>query len=61
MPAAALGPYRTLIEQWNGTSWSIVSSPNPAPPRNYLNNVTCSSRRNVGPLACITLAAAIRL
>lgn len=23
------GPYYTLIEHWNGTSWSVVNSPNP--------------------------------
>jgi len=40
---SGFGPYRTLIEQWNGTSWSIVSSPNPSASENYLNNVTCSS------------------
>lgn len=24
-----MGPYFTLVEQWNGTQWSIVSSPGP--------------------------------
>jgi len=23
------GPYFTLVEQWNGTQWSVVNSPNP--------------------------------
>jgi hypothetical protein len=27
---------KTLIEHWNGTSWSIVSSPSPGPFGNYL-------------------------
>jgi hypothetical protein len=27
---------RTLIQRWNGTSWSIVSSPNPDPTQNLL-------------------------
>ena len=26
------GPYTTLIEKWNGTSWSIVAGPHPATP-----------------------------
>jgi hypothetical protein len=28
---AFIGGYDGLIEQWNGTAWSIVPSPNPAP------------------------------
>ena len=28
--AADAGPFKTLVEQWNGTTWSIVASPNPA-------------------------------
>ncbi|MGI8436195.1 MAG: hypothetical protein ACR2NX_04730, partial [Chthoniobacterales bacterium] len=36
--------YQTLIEQWNGNSWSIVTSPNTsATQRNYLLGVTCAS------------------
>jgi hypothetical protein len=35
---------RTLIEQWNGTSWNIVASPNP-PGQTYaaLDGITCPS------------------
>src|SRR4029077_19356672 len=33
---------RTLIEHWNGTAWSIVTSPNAMGP-NYLFGVTCTS------------------
>jgi hypothetical protein len=33
----------TLIEQWDGTSWSIVSSPNPSTTENYLYAVTALS------------------
>ena len=34
--------YQTLIEQWNGTSWSIVTSPNTRTTQsNYLEGVTC--------------------
>jgi hypothetical protein len=37
----------TLIERWNGTSWSIVSSPsNSASAKNVLNGVTCLSASN---------------
>jgi hypothetical protein len=36
--------YQTLIERWNGTSWTIVSSPNiNIPQGNYLYGVTCLS------------------
>jgi hypothetical protein len=39
---------RTLIESWNGSSWSIVPSPNVAlAPTNFLNSVSCS-----GPFSC---------
>jgi hypothetical protein len=33
---------RTLIESWNGTSWSVVPSPQPAP-ANFLYGVSCVS------------------
>ena len=39
--------YRTLIEQWNGTSWSVVSSPNPGATNNYLDGVTAVSATDV--------------
>ncbi len=36
--------YQTLIEQWNGSSWSIVSSPNTSSAQSdYLLGVACSS------------------
>jgi hypothetical protein len=39
---------QTLVESWNGTFWSIVSSPNSASSQdNSLRGVSCS-----GPLAC---------
>jgi hypothetical protein len=35
---------QTLIEQWNGRTWSIVSSPNTsATQSNYVGRVTCAS------------------
>jgi hypothetical protein len=40
------GPTQTLIESWNGSTWSIVSSPNPSP-FSLLNGVACT-----GPTTC---------
>jgi hypothetical protein len=38
------GVYQTLIDQWNGTSWTAVSSPNAGSTQNnYLSGVTCTS------------------
>lgn len=38
------GSYQTLIEQWNGTGWSIVTSPNTATTvSNRLIGVSCTS------------------
>src|SRR5439155_23584200 len=34
---------QTLIEHWNGTAWSIVTSPNISATHNFLNGVTCAS------------------
>src|SRR5690242_18204475 len=40
----ASNPGTTLIERWNGTSWSILASPNPAGATgSYLNGVSCTS------------------
>lgn len=40
----AVGYYRgsTLIEHWNGSAWSIVSSPNPGTDDNMLNGVAAA-------------------
>ena len=36
--------YETLIEHWDGTSWSIVTSPNGSTTQdNLLDSVTCTS------------------
>jgi len=50
----AVGHYRkdfssdsTLIEHWDGTQWSIVSSPNTSSPINFLNSVVVGSTKNV--------------
>jgi hypothetical protein len=34
---------QTLTEHWDGSSWTIVSSPNQDPDYNYLTSVTCAS------------------
>ena len=38
--------YKTLIEQWNGTKWSVVKSPN-AVSDNYLNALVAISANNI--------------
>jgi hypothetical protein len=41
------GVAQTLIQHWNGTSWSIVPSPNTSPTQgNYLTGATCASAAN---------------
>ena len=40
------GTALTLIEQWNGSSWAIVTSPNNGSLTNYLRGVTCISATN---------------
>lgn len=36
-------PSLSLVEHWNGTSWSTVSSPNADPKSDFLYGVSCSS------------------
>ena len=38
---------QTLIEHWNGTSWSVVTSPNPGSIYNTLYGVTAVSASNI--------------
>jgi hypothetical protein len=38
---------RTLIQQWNGTAWSIVPSPNPDPNQNLLTDIDGASANDV--------------
>ncbi len=38
---------QTLVEHWNGTSWSIVPSPNQGPSDNYLSGVAAISASDV--------------
>jgi hypothetical protein len=37
------GPFQTLIESWNGTSWSLVPSPNLGTGISQLSGVSCVS------------------
>ncbi len=41
--ATGNGPFDTLVESWNGASWSVVPSPNPTTDSNYLVSVSCVS------------------
>ncbi len=41
------GNYNTLTEHWDGTNWSIVTSPNPTAGGDYLNSVAAISANNV--------------
>lgn len=41
------GRYQTLIEHWDGTSWSVVKSPNPSLLVNELNGVVAVSANDV--------------
>ncbi|MGI8890332.1 MAG: hypothetical protein ACR2G0_06050 [Chthoniobacterales bacterium] len=41
------GSNQTLIEHWDGRSWSVVSSPNPFPSLNILNGVTALAPDNL--------------
>jgi len=45
--AGAFGKYQTLIEHWDGSSWTIVTSENTSTSEyNYLYSVTCTSSAN---------------
>ena len=38
---------QTLIEQWNGSAWNVVASPDPGVGMNYLTSVSAVSANNV--------------
>ena len=40
-------PSQTLIEHWNGTTWSVVASPNVGTQLNGLNGVTAVSTSDI--------------
>ncbi len=41
---------QTLVESWNGTSWSVVPSPSPPGRESLLNGVSCNS-----PSSCVAV------
>jgi hypothetical protein len=41
------GVTQTLTERWNGTTWSVVPSPNPSATRNVLTGVTAIASNDV--------------
>lgn len=45
--SSSTGLYQTLVEDWNGTKWSVVKSPNVGVYSNYLYGVTAISASNV--------------
>jgi hypothetical protein len=40
-------PTKTLIEHWNGTSWQVISSPNPNVSGNHLDGLAVVSSNNI--------------
>lgn len=44
---SAQGAYFTLTEHWNGSKWSVVSSPNVGPYPNFLSSVVAVSTNDV--------------
>lgn len=45
--ATANGPFRTLVEHWNGHDWSVVPTPNPGSSGDELFGVTTAGPDNV--------------
>ncbi len=39
--------YQTLVEHWNGSSWSVVASPNMGSTHDYLSRVTAISANDI--------------
>jgi hypothetical protein len=44
---SGFGPSRTLIEHWDGRTWSVVPSPNASTQNNELNGVTAVSASDI--------------
>jgi len=40
------GPPTTLVQHWNGTTWSTITSPNPGTTNSQLGAVSCTSTTN---------------
>ena len=55
---AVPGPlWQTFILHWNGTSWSVIPSPNQAPGSNYLYGVTARAANDVWAVGSYTDAS----
>src|SRR5438067_2985569 len=48
------GVTQTLIEHWNGTSWSVVKSPSPATGNNELFSVSAASASSIWAVGFLT-------
>jgi len=48
------GVTQTLIEHWNGTSWSVVTSPSPASMNNELFSVSAASANSIWTVGFLT-------
>jgi hypothetical protein len=51
------GHYRTLVESWNGTSWSVVPSPNTGVGNNVLDGVSCASAATCTAAGSFTISS----
>jgi hypothetical protein len=51
----ASGSYTMLIEHWNGTSWTIVSSPGGPSGSSQLNDVSCVAAANASGMSCMAV------
>ena len=45
--SSSSGSYQTLIEHWNGTAWSVVSSPNASATLNFLSGIAVVSANDI--------------
>ena len=52
----SLNEYQTLTEHWDGTSWSVIHSPNATTGHNYLTGVTALSTGDVVAVGGATAA-----
>ena len=57
--AGVVSAVSTLAEQWNGTAWSVASTPDPSPVQADLSKVSCLDAVNGGCLAVGNQAAAL--
>ncbi len=52
--------FQTLIEQWDGSSWSIITSPNSGTESNALYGVTCVSASDCWAVGAAGVSAVLR-